>query len=71
MHGVVTPKGIGWEPAFAGEALHDFDGHVGGEGQGGLGLEASKTAVKAYLTGGKWNLVGEFVEVGSFETNTP
>jgi DNA invertase Pin-like site-specific DNA recombinase len=35
------------------------------QGQSGLGLEAQKTAVEAYLNGGKWNLIGEFVEVES------
>ena len=35
------------------------------QGQSGLGLEAQKTAVEGYLNGGKWNLIGEFVEVES------
>ncbi|MES2598972.1 MAG: recombinase family protein [Verrucomicrobiota bacterium] len=35
------------------------------QGQSGLGLDAQRTAVEAYLNGGKWNLVGEFVEVES------
>lgn len=35
------------------------------QGQSGLGLEAQKAAVEAYLNGGKWKLVGDFVEVES------
>lgn len=35
------------------------------QGQSGLGLEAQKTAVKNYLNGGSWDLVGEVVEVES------
>jgi DNA invertase Pin-like site-specific DNA recombinase len=35
------------------------------QGQSGLGLEAQKAAVEAYLNGGNWKLVGEFVEVES------
>lgn len=33
------------------------------QGQSGLGLEAQQAAVAAYLNGGVWELVGEFVEV--------
>lgn len=33
------------------------------QGQSGLGLEAQQVAVAAYLNGGAWELVGEFVEV--------
>lgn len=33
------------------------------QGQSGLGLEAQKTSVASYLNGGKWELIGEFVEV--------
>lgn len=33
------------------------------QGQSGLGLEAQQAAVAAYLNGGAWELVGEFVEV--------
>jgi len=35
------------------------------QGQSGLGLEAQKAAVEAYLNGGNWKLIGEFVEVES------
>jgi DNA invertase Pin-like site-specific DNA recombinase len=35
------------------------------QGQSGLGLEAQKTAVETFLNGGKWSVVGEFVEVES------
>lgn len=33
------------------------------QGASGLGLEAQKAAVSAYLNGGDWSLVGEFEEV--------
>src|SRR5512132_3878569 len=35
------------------------------QGQSGLGLEAQRAAVEAYLNGGKWTLAAEFVEVES------
>jgi len=33
------------------------------QGQSGLGLEAQRTAVSAYLNGGDWDLLNEFTEV--------
>lgn len=33
------------------------------QGRSGLGLEAQQAAVAAYLNGGNWELMGEFVEV--------
>jgi DNA invertase Pin-like site-specific DNA recombinase len=35
------------------------------QGRSGLGLEAQQAAVRAYLNGGAWTLLGEFVEVES------
>ncbi len=35
------------------------------QGQSGLGLEAQQAAVRAYLNGGNWKIVAEFVEVES------
>ena len=35
------------------------------QGKSGLGLEAQRAAVEAYLNGGAWKLVAEFVEVES------
>jgi DNA invertase Pin-like site-specific DNA recombinase len=35
------------------------------QGKSGLGLEAQRQAVEAYLNGGSWTLVAEFVEVES------
>ena len=35
------------------------------QGNSGLGLEAQQAAVKTYLNGGNWELVGEFTEVES------
>lgn len=33
------------------------------QGRSGLGIEAQKAALLAYLNGGKWSLVGQFIEV--------
>jgi DNA invertase Pin-like site-specific DNA recombinase len=35
------------------------------QGRSGLGLEAQQEAVRTYLNGGNWKLVGEFVEIES------
>src|SRR5882757_5553169 len=35
------------------------------QGKSGLGLEAQRAAVAAYLNGGNWQLIGEFTEVES------
>ena len=35
------------------------------QGKSGLGLEAQRSAVMAYLNGGRWTLVEEFTEVES------
>jgi DNA invertase Pin-like site-specific DNA recombinase len=35
------------------------------QGRSGLGLDAQVAAVRAYLNGGEWHLVGEFTEVES------
>jgi DNA invertase Pin-like site-specific DNA recombinase len=35
------------------------------QGKSGLGLEAQQAAVKTFLNGGEWELVGEFTEVES------
>lgn len=35
------------------------------QGRSGLGLEAQQQAVRSYLNGGDWSLIGEFVEVES------
>lgn len=39
------------------------------QGQSGLGLEAQKAAVTAFLNGGNWTLVAEIVEVESGKRN--
>jgi DNA invertase Pin-like site-specific DNA recombinase len=39
------------------------------QGKSGLGLEAQREAVLAYLDGGRWTLVSEFVEVESGKRN--
>jgi DNA invertase Pin-like site-specific DNA recombinase len=35
------------------------------QGQSGLGLEAQQQAVRTFLNGGKWDLIGEFTEIES------
>jgi len=35
------------------------------QGRSGLGLEAQKLAVRTFLNGGSWDLVGEVVEIES------
>lgn len=39
------------------------------QGRSGLGLEAQRAAIDAYLNGGKWSVVAEFVEVESGSSN--
>lgn len=39
------------------------------QGRSGLGFDAQKQAVTAYLNGGKWSLLNEFVEVESGKNN--
>ena len=41
------------------------------QGRSGLGLEAQRAAVAAYLNGGAWLLVGEFTEVASGKRAAP
>ena len=38
---------------------------TGKQGQSGLGLEAQRAAVEAWLNGGHWQLVEEIVEIES------
>lgn len=38
---------------------------TGKQGRSGLGLEAQREAVRAYLNGGSWELIAEFTEVES------
>src|SRR5450830_712144 len=43
------------------------------QGASGLGLEAQQAAVRNYLNGGDWQLVGEFIEIesGKHSSNRP
>ena len=38
---------------------------TGRQGKSGLGLEAQREAVKAYLNGGDWQIVDEYTEIES------
>jgi DNA invertase Pin-like site-specific DNA recombinase len=35
------------------------------QGRSGLGIDAQREAVKTYLNGGDWQIVGEFTEIES------
>ena len=39
------------------------------QGKSGLGLDAQRKAVRDYLNGGTWSLIGEFTEVESGKRN--
>lgn len=39
------------------------------QGRSGLGLDAQRQAVQDYLNGGRWSLIGEYVEVESGKRN--
>ena len=39
------------------------------QGRSGLGLEAQRQAVTDYLDGGRWRLLGEYVEIESGKTD--
>jgi DNA invertase Pin-like site-specific DNA recombinase len=39
------------------------------QGRSGLGLEAQRDAVRAYLNGGQWSLLGEFTEIETGKRN--
>jgi DNA invertase Pin-like site-specific DNA recombinase len=39
------------------------------QGKSGLGLDAQRRAVRDYLNGGTWSLIGEFTEVESGKRN--
>jgi DNA invertase Pin-like site-specific DNA recombinase len=43
------------------------------QGESGLGLEAQKAAVATYLNGGRWTLLGEYIEIesGKRDDNRP
>ena len=44
---------------------------TGKQARSGLGLEAQRTAVTAWLNGGRWKLVDEVVEIESGDKNRP
>jgi DNA invertase Pin-like site-specific DNA recombinase len=50
-------------PAHKGRFVAYYRVSTDRQGRSGLGLDAQRTAVTAYLNGGSWELVGEFVEV--------
>jgi DNA invertase Pin-like site-specific DNA recombinase len=52
-------------PAHQGKFVAYFRVSTDKQGKSGLGLEAQREAVLAYLDGGRWSLVQEFVEVES------
>jgi DNA invertase Pin-like site-specific DNA recombinase len=56
-------------PAHQGKFVAYFRVSTDKQGKSGLGLEAQREAVNAYLNGGRWSLVQEFVEVESGKRN--
>ena len=40
------------------------------QGESGLGLEAQRAAVKAFLDGGRWSIVAEYTEIESGKSDT-
>jgi DNA invertase Pin-like site-specific DNA recombinase len=56
-------------PAHQGKFVAYFRVSTDKQGRSGLGLEAQREAVRAYLDGGRWSLVQEFVEVESGKRN--
>jgi DNA invertase Pin-like site-specific DNA recombinase len=59
-------------PAHHGRFVSYYRVSTDKQGKSGLGLEAQKEAVKQRLDGGRWQIVGEFIEVESGKrTNRP
>src|SRR3979411_1476914 len=56
-------------PAHYGKFVAYFRVSTDKQGKSGLGLEAQREAVNAYLNGGRWSLVKDFVEVESGKRN--
>jgi DNA invertase Pin-like site-specific DNA recombinase len=56
-------------PAHRGKFVAYFRVSTDKQGKSGLGLEAQREAVLAYLNGGPWMLAQEFVEVESGRRN--
>jgi len=52
-------------PAHSGKFVSYYRVSTDKQGKSGLGLDAQKTAVADRLNGGRWQIVGEFVEVES------
>jgi len=52
-------------PAHSGKFVSYYRVSTDKQGKSGLGLEAQKAAVADRLNGGRWQIVGEFVEVES------
>jgi hypothetical protein len=56
-------------PAHQGKFVAYFRVSTDKQGKSGLGLEGQREAVNAYLNGGRWSLLQEFVEVESGKRN--
>jgi DNA invertase Pin-like site-specific DNA recombinase len=56
-------------PAHFGKFVAYYRVSTDKQGKSGLGLDAQRAAVVAFLNGGRWQLVGEFTEIESGKRN--
>ena len=61
----MTPYTRGWAGIAKGKFVSYLRVSTDKQGRSGLGLEAQREAVAAYLNGGRWTLVAEYVETES------
>ena len=57
-------------PVHHGKFISDYRVSTDKQGKSGLGLDAQKAAVADRLNGGRWQIVGEFIEVESGKRTT-
>jgi DNA invertase Pin-like site-specific DNA recombinase len=58
-------------PAHHGKFVSYYRVSTDKQGKSGLGLEAQKEAVEQRLNGGRWQIIGEFIEVESKRASRP
>ena len=60
---------MGGHTAHRGKFVAYFRVSTDKQGRSGLGLDAQRKAVRDYLNGGTWSLIGDFTEVESGKRN--